>query len=123
MSIPVDFSARNQIIEMSTNKLKPEVDNIYKETLRELLNVFGDVYYLDGNNNREKITCVHGDQERIAGKIKQDNTLVLPLISVAERGTNIAEDRQRYSNVLISEKSWDPVKQRAVRLLSLAPRS
>ena len=123
MAFPVDFGAKNKILELTTNESKPMIDNIYKETLRELLNVFGNIFYIDGNSNRKQVTCVHGDQERVAGKLKQDNTLVLPIISVSEKSTMIAEERQRYSNVLVQDKSWDPIKQRATRVLSLAPRA
>tara|TARA_R110000782_G_scaffold184388_2_gene274700 strand:+ start:70273 stop:71010 length:738 start_codon:yes stop_codon:yes gene_type:complete len=123
MQAPQDFQVKNQIIEMSTNKLQPTIHNIYRETLRELLSVFGNIYYIDGNGNRLQITCVHGDQERMVGKLKQDNTLILPIVSVSEKATTIAEDRQRDHNVLINESYWDPIAQKAVRILSLSPRA
>jgi hypothetical protein len=112
---------RNQIVDLTTTKLLPVIDNVYKESLRSMLHIFGNIYYIDGNGNRIKVKCSHGNPERIAGRIKADNTLILPMITVVETQTDSDPERMRYQNIM-SETSWDPDKRRATRILSLPPR-
>jgi len=112
---------RNQIIELTTTKLLPVIDNVYKESLRSILNIFGNIYYIDGNGNRVKANCSHGNPERVAGRLKADNTLILPMLTVVETQTESDSTRMRYQS-LISESSWDAKKLRATRIVSLPPR-
>lgn len=113
-----------QDIEAWTDRDKFAVlANIYKETLRELKNVFSGLYYIDGNNDRIKVHCVSGKQDRVTGKEGQENTIVLPLISISESGTQNSDSRRRTANVLVNETFWDPKEKRAKRVLSLAPRA
>tara|TARA_S200002703_G_C3789700_1_gene243697 strand:- start:750 stop:1427 length:678 start_codon:yes stop_codon:yes gene_type:complete len=112
---------RNRIKELTTTKLLPIIDNVYKESLRSMLNIFGNVYYIDGNGNRIKVNCSHGNPERIAGRLKSDNTLILPMLTVVETKTDTDTERTRYQN-LISESHWDSEKLRATRIVSLPPR-
>lgn len=118
----VNFDVKNKVIELTTNKTRAVVDNVYRETLKELLNKFGNLYYIDGNGNRVQIKCSHGDQDRLAGLLKKDNTLVLPYVTITDIKTSNSDDRRRYSPVIVSEKIWDPKRRRAERYLSLAPR-
>lgn len=112
---------RNQIVSLTNTKLLPVIDNVYKESLRSMLHIFGNLYYLDGNGNRVKINCSHGNPERIAGRLKADNTLILPMLTIVETQTESDQQRMRYQNI-ISETDWDPDKRRATRVLSLPPR-
>lgn len=112
---------RNQIVDLTTTKILPVIDNVYKESLRSMLHTFGNMYYLDGNSNRIKVNCSHGNPERIAGRIKSDNTLVLPMLTIVETQTVSDPERMRYQSI-VSETEWDPDKRRATRVLSLPPR-
>lgn len=112
---------RNQIVDLTTTKLLPVIDNVYKESLRSMLHIFGNLYYLDANGNRIRVNCSHGNPERIAGRLKADNTLILPMITIVETQTDSDQGRMRYQNI-ISETEWDPDKRRATRILSLPPR-
>mgnify|MGYP003675060183 CR=1 FL=1 len=116
------FRLKTQIYDLTTSKIRPVVANVYKESLRQLITLLGSLHYFDGNNNKVRVKCVHGNPERIAGKVKADNTLILPLISVVETGSSNDDDRLRYKPILIHETSWDPDKLRATRVLSLPPR-
>lgn len=118
----VNYNIRNQVIDMSEGKLLPAIDNLYKESLRSILNFLGNTYYIDGNGNREKVRCVYGQPERIASRLNADNTMLLPLISINEIETQNSDDRRRHGHVIISEKKWDPKTRRATRVVSLAPR-
>ena len=82
---------------------------------------FGNLYYIDGNGNRIRVKSTHGNPERVAGKLKADNTLILPMITVVETNTRPDPIRARYQSIII-DKSWDPDKLKAIRVLSLPPR-
>lgn len=111
-----------QIINMINRQMKANTNNHFKQILRSLINTFGNIYYIDGNGAKIKIKCGTGRMERNKGKDYQDNTLILPYISIFERGSSNADDRRRYTPVLVNEVEWDPIEQRAKRYLSLAPR-
>ena len=121
MNVSGTQEIRHRIKSLTTTKLLPVIDNVYKESLRSMLHIFGDVYYLDGNGNRVKVNCSHGNPERVAGRLKADNTLILPMLTIVETQTDSDPERMRYQN-LINESGWDPEKRRAIRLLSLPPR-
>lgn len=112
---------RNQIVNLTTTKLLPVINNVYKESLRSMLHTFGNMYYIDGNGNRVKVNCSHGNPERIAGRLKADNTLILPMLTIVETQTESDQGRMRYQNI-VSETKWDSDKRRATRVLSLPPR-
>ena len=97
------------------------LDNVYKESLRSMIYSFGNLYYIDGNGNRLRVKTTHGNPERIAGKLKADNTLILPMITIVETKTTPDLARGRYQSIII-EKAWDPTKLKATRVLSLPPR-
>ena len=86
-----------------------------------MLHIFGNIYYIDGNSNRIKVKCSHGNPERIAGRLKADNTLILPMLTIVEAGTESDPQRMRYQNI-VSETHFDKSKLRATRVLSLPPR-
>lgn len=118
----LDPSVTAKIIDMTNQQTFAYQQNVYRETMRQLLHIFGNMYYIDGNNNKIKVKCVNGRQEKPIGRQFSDNTAVLPMISVTEVGTSNSESRRRYNPVLVSEASWDDTKLRAIRLLSLPPR-
>jgi len=119
--VDINLNLRNKVMELSNPKLLAMLDNVYRESLRSMLYSFGNLYYIDGNGNRIKVKSTHGNPERIAGKLKADNTLILPMITIAETKTAPDLARARYQNIII-EKAWDPNKLRATRVLSLPPR-
>ena len=112
-----------KIIDMTNQQLYAIKDNIYRETQKQLIHIFGNIYYLDGNGNKVRVKCITGRQERAIGIQKKDNTLVLPYITVTELDTANADSRRRYEAVLVNEKVWDQSERRAKRILSLAPRA
>lgn len=124
MSQPiVSNKVLQEIIEKSNSSNGMYIQEIYKDMLRSLLNIFGNIYYLDKNNNSIKIKCYHANQERAIAKAVVGDNITLPVITIGETSTNNDDDRRRYSPILVHEKGWDKDKQRAVRLLSLAPRA
>ena len=109
-------------MDLTTNSSYAVIDNLYKESLRAMLHLLGDLYYIDGNSNEVKVKCVYGNPERLASRLVADNTMELPLISITETATTNLDERRRNSHMLVSSKEWDPKSRRAVRIVSLAPR-
>ena len=50
--VRVNYNIRNQVMDLTTSKIKPVVDNVYKESLRAMLHLLGDLYYIDGNGKK-----------------------------------------------------------------------
>ena len=115
-------SLRTQILEMTDDKVRPTINNVYRESLRAMLSEFGNLHYIDGNSKKVKVKCVYGNPERVAGKLKADNTLILPMVTIVEAQTLNDDIRRRYTPVLVNETYWDEDKLRAKRVLSLSPR-
>jgi hypothetical protein len=111
-----------KIIEMTKQQTYAIQKTIYKEIIRQLIHTFGNLYYLDGNNNRIRINCFNGKAERLIGSANKDKTLILPYITVTEVGTENSDSRRRYNPVLVNEKFWNVKKNKAQRVLSLANR-
>ena len=115
-------SIRNQVIDMTTTASYAVTDNLYKESLRAMLHLFGDIYYVDGNSNKVNVKCIYGNPERMASRLVADNTMSLPLISISEVSTDNSDERRVHSHIMVSKKEWDPKSRRATRVVSLAPR-
>jgi len=120
--IPVSSKVIREIIEKTNNSTGMFIQKIYKDTLREFINIFGNIYYVDKNNNPIKIKCFHGNQERAVAKTSTGDNVTLPVITISESRTANNDGRRRYSSLLVHDKYWDDDKHRAIRVLSIAPR-
>ena len=98
------------------------IQKVYKDTLRAVLFLTGNLQYVDREGKIMSIKSHHANPERAIAKIKEKGNIILPVISVAQTNSQNADDRQRYAPLLVHEKYWDADKQRAIRLLSMAPR-
>lgn len=114
-------SIREKLTEMSREHLY--VPEVYKDTLRAILDIFGRYSYLDGENQVKKIKCIHANPERAVAKAKEElGNLILPILSVGQPTSENSDDRRRYQPVLVQDKYWDEKAGRAVRILSFSPR-
>ena len=111
-----------EIISMTNQQMYANIETVYKEILRQLVNTFGGLYVNDEHGNKTKVACVTGQQERLKGKANKANTLVLPYITVNDISTSNNDSRRRYNPILVHEKEWDVKTMRAKRVLSLPPR-
>jgi len=104
---------------------KPEsyISNTYRETLRAMIAAFNDVGYINGEDNFKNILCIHANAERAIAKLKQDNNIILPIISVSQTISENDVKRRRYESLIVNEKWWDNDKNRAFRTVSLVPRA
>ena len=112
-----------EIAEKTNSSSGMYAQKTFKEILRSMINIFSNVYYIDKNNNSIQIKCFHSNQERAIAKTFIGDNITLPVITIGESVTSPDEERQRYSPILIHEKRWDADKNRAIRILSMAPRS
>ena len=86
-TIPVSNKVLNEIVEKTNVSTGMVVQKIYKDTLRNLINLFGNLNYIDRNNNSVKIKCFHANQERAIAKAHTGNSITLPAITVGESST------------------------------------
>lgn len=112
---------RAEIFRMT--QAEHNISFVYKETLRAMLASFNDVGYIDSENKFVDVKCIHANAERAVAKIFQEDNLVLPILSMSQTTTDNDAQRDKYEALLVHEKMWDEEKQRAIRVLSLAPRA
>ena len=112
---------RAEIFKMT--QAEHNISFVYKETLRAMLASFNDIGYINSENQFIDVKCIHANAERAVAKIFQDNNLILPILSIAQTTTDNDAQREKYESLLVHEKVWDEDKQRAIRVLSLAPRA
>ena len=112
---------RKEIFKMT--HAENNISFVYKELLRSMIASFNDVGYIDSEDKWTEIKCFHGNAERTIAKLQQENNIVLPVITVGQTVTDNDMRRQKSESVLVHEKWWDAEKNRAYRVLSLAPRA
>ena len=109
---------RSFIIEATSNStLSPFV---YKDLLRALIVAFGNMSYVDGQGQRQRIKAMHGNPERTIAKLFQENNIVLPVLTVMQDNARDDMTKRRYDNILIQKSVWDDKIQRAERIISVA---
>lgn len=99
-----------------------EINNIYKETLAQMINLFSDYHYRNDENQIVKIKCFHSNIERVVAehKKRKDN-IILPVITVENDMSEIGQDRRRTSASLVHEVWWDEESRKAIRVISVPP--
>ena len=112
---------RKLLYEMT--QAKQNISFIYKESLRSMIASFNDVGYIDSEEKFNSIKCVHANAERAIAKLKQENNIILPILSIAQTISANDNERQKTESLLVHEKYWDAEKYRAIRVLSFAPRA
>lgn len=112
----------NEILEKTNASTGMFTDRVFKDTLRHLISVFDNVYYVDRNNNSIRVKCFHANQERAVAKATVGDNITLPVITISELNTANNEERRKYSPILVHEAYWHKRQQRAIRTLSMAPR-
>lgn len=96
---------------------------VYRELLRSMIASFSDVGYISSEDKFTHMKCVHANAERTVAKLREDNNIILPILSIAQTISNNDTARNKPESLLVQEKYWDPDKARAFRILSFAPRA
>ncbi len=113
--------ARNKIRERTLQK--NNIPFFYRESLRFLIGKLDTLKYINSENEIIGIKCIHANPERTIGKLKQENNIILPILSINQDASQNADDRRRTSTNIVSESRWSDEKKRAFRVLSIAPRA
>ena len=111
--------ARNKVKERTLQK--NNIPFFYRESLRFLLGKLNTLKYINSENEVLGIKCIHANPERTIGKLKQENNIILPIISINQDSSQNADSRRRTSTNIVSESWWSDEKRRAFRVLSVAP--
>ena len=104
-------------------KARDNVSFLYRESLRAMISEFSDIGYISSEEKWTDVMCIHANAERAIAKLKQENNIILPILSIGQTTSDNDTDRQRTESLLVNEKYWDKEKNRAIRVLSLAPRA
>lgn len=119
--IEIDATVRNYLMEAA--KGHTYTLSTYKDTLRTLISFFGRFTIVDGEGKVKKVSSIYARPERaIAKAVDETKSLILPIISVYQTGSQPANQRSHYMSTLVHEKYWDEKSGRAVRLLSFTPK-
>ena len=98
------------------------ISGVYKETLRAIIDLANGYSVIDGEGRVKQVKAIHANPERPIAKLVQEDNLILPIISVNQPTTINNTERARYFPMVVEEALWDDKKQRATRVVSLAPR-
>jgi hypothetical protein len=112
----------NSIIN-ATHKQQYNISFIFRESLRAIKEIFSGLEYIDSEDRIIDIKCIHGNPERTIAKLKQDNNIVLPIISVVQTSSEEDENRRKPGHLLLRTSKWVPEKQRAYRIVGFAPKA
>jgi hypothetical protein len=126
-SLPISstYGADYYVRQLIINAVQKDsnISSFYKHLLRNLKTLFGNFYIKDSQNELRAVKCVHGLPERAIAKQLQENSLVLPLISIIQTGNRTEEEQRRFNPTYSAETIWDDKKQRAMRVVSLVPKA
>ena len=111
---------RKKIFKMT--QAKQNISFVYKESLRSMIASFNDLGYISAEDKFKEVKCLHANAERAIAKLKQEDNIILPMVTITQTTTANDDARRRQESVLVNEKYWDAEKNRAFRVLSLAPR-
>lgn len=111
-----------EILEKTNSSTGMFAQKVFKDTLRNLISIFNNINYIDKDNNSVKVKCFHANRERAVAKTFIGDNITLPLITITENNVSNNDDRRRYNPILIHDKYWHKRKNKAIRVLSMAPR-
>lgn len=98
------------------------ISQIYRETLRSMVNIFSNLFYVNGEGELARIRAILANPERTVAKMFKEDNITLPIISVLQVTSEDSDDRRRYIPQLTVETNWNVEKQRAERVVGLVPR-
>jgi len=113
--------ARRMIAEKSSRRSK--IPFFYKESLRYIISKLGSLSYVNSEVELVDVLCIHANPERTIAKLKQENNIILPIISINQNTSTNDDPRRRYEANIVTESFWSEKKKRAFRVISLAPRA
>ena len=106
-----------------SDRTQNNISMVYRETLKTITKIFNEIFYINSENEVVDIKCMHANPERAIAKLKQETNIILPVLSVAQTTSEDDTARRRTDYTLVHEKWWDKDRQRAYRVISMAPRA
>jgi hypothetical protein len=113
----------NEILEKANASSGMYVQQVYRDTLKDLLAVFSNIYYIDKDNNSVQVKCTHANKERAVAKSTVGDNITLPMLTIEESSTTPSAKRNKYRPMLVHYTEWDKEQNKAIRILSLTPRA
>lgn len=110
---------RAEIMRMT--KQESKISGLYKQLLRSIINHFSDLVCVDSEAKVIEVKCIFANPERVVASLKQENNIILPIISISQDSSQTDPSRGRYKSHLVHEVMYDREKNRATRVLSIAP--
>ena len=114
-----DIRRRIQLLELNNHS----TSDFYREYVQFLIRKMGTMSVLDSEGKVQKIESFFANPERAVAKMKEDRNLTLPVITVSIDDIDDDAERRRTDNVIEMESAWDNKGQRAVRVVSIAPKA
>ena len=111
-----------QILDATLTQ-KDNISFVYRESLRSIKEIFSTLQYIKDDSSVVNIQCIHGNPERTIAKLKQDNNIILPIISVVQTSSEEDDQRRRPRQILLNKKVWSEPRQRAFRVVGFVPKA
>lgn len=119
-NLGADYYIR-QLINANSN-VQSQVTSFYKEVLRFLKTLFSSFSVINSQGEVIDVPCYHGLSERAVVAQRKANTLKFPIMGVSLSRTDNSNTQNHYNAKISNESYWDDSKQRAIRVVSLAPK-
>ena len=98
-----------------------QISGVYKDILKFLITKFSKLVYRDDQEDVKEIPCWHGNPERVVARLKQDSLIILPVASIIRISDSDSNQRRRHDRLIQFDTYIDKIKNRSVRVASLAP--
>lgn len=112
---------RRKIEEMGLGNVTQS--DFYREYIKFFIEKAKTISTIDSEGKVNRVDAFFANPERAIAKLKEERNLTLPVISIGIDDIDDDPDRRRTSRNLEIETLWDKKKQRAVRVVSLAPKA
>ena len=114
---------RRQLQDLELQSAVTKTD-FYREYTQFLIRRMSDISIIDAEGKPvDSIPSFYANPERAVAKIHEDRNLVLPVISIGISDIGDDPDRRRTNMNIVFETTWDEAKQRAQRVVSVAPKA
>jgi len=110
----------NLLNQMSKKATVPV--NSYKEIVRFLLNEFNDICYISEELEAIPVKCRYGSPERTVAKLKEEDNMILPLMTISQNMITEDDARRKFYPVVMQSSYFNEETQRAERIISLCDR-
>ena len=109
------------LIETMNKKMVIPI-NGYKEIVRFLLNEFDGLPYMNHEMEIINVKCRYGNPERTIAKLKEDDNMIIPLLTVSQDSIIEDDKKRRFFPIIMNNTYFNEDTQRAERIISFCDR-